>query len=167
MIITILCVDKKWGIGRRNGLLFSLPKDMKFFKEKTTGNVVVMGLATFLSLPKQEPLKDRINIVLCDNPDWKAQGVTVVHSSKELTEEIKKYDTDSVFIIGGASVYSQFVPLCSEAYITKFNAQKDADKFFPNLDKDENWFLAEESDVKSEKDVEFVFTLYKNKQNSI
>ncbi|MCR5149948.1 MAG: dihydrofolate reductase [Clostridiales bacterium] len=163
----IVSVDKNWGIGCGSDLLFHIPGDMKFFKEKTTGNVVVMGLATFLSLPKQEPLKDRVNIVLCDNPDWKAQGVTVVHSSKELTEEIKKYDTDSVFIIGGASVYSQFVPLCSEAYITKFNAQKQADKFFPNLDKDENWILAEESDVKSEKGVEFVFTLYKNKQNSI
>ena len=85
----IVCVDKNWGIGNADSLLFHIPEDMAFFKRKTIGNVVVMGLATFLSLPGQKPLADRVNIVLSNKEDWSAPGVIVCHSIDELFELLK------------------------------------------------------------------------------
>ncbi|MBQ6544031.1 MAG: dihydrofolate reductase, partial [Clostridia bacterium] len=138
------------------------PGDMKYFKEKTTGNVVVMGLATLLSFPEGKPLKDRTNIVLCDDPDFKCDGATTVGSIDELLEEIKKYDTDSVYIVGGASVYAQMLPYCDTAYITKVDASSDAEKFFPNLDENEDWILSSESEPAEYNGLVYKFTEYKN-----
>ncbi len=75
---TIVCVDNNWAIGCSNDLLYHIPADMKHFKEKTMGNVVVMGLATLLSFPNRKPLKDRVNIVLCDEPDFQCENTIIV-----------------------------------------------------------------------------------------
>ena len=99
----IVCVDRNWGIGNGSSLLYHIPADMRFFKEKTIGNVVVMGLATFLSLPGQQPLRDRVNVVLAADPDWNAEGVIAVHSMEELFEELERFDSNTVYICGGAS----------------------------------------------------------------
>ena len=159
---TIVCVDNEWGIGKANDLLYHIPGDMKYFKEKTTGNIVVMGLATLLSFPGGKPLKDRTNIVLCDDPDFKCDGATIVGSIDELLKEIKKYDTDSVYIIGGASVYAQMLPYCDTAYITKVDSSSDAEKFFPNLDENEDWILSSESEPADYNGLVYKFTEYKN-----
>ena len=99
----ILHADEKWGIGKHNDLMFSLPADMKFFRETTKGKVVVMGLNTLLSFPNAKPLKNRTNIVLC--PDDVAEDVITVHNLQELLAEVKKYPADDVFVIGGARRY--------------------------------------------------------------
>ncbi len=96
----ILHADREWGIGRNNDLMFSLPRDMKFFRETTKGKVVVMGLNTLLSFPNGKPLKNRVNIVLC--PDDVNEDVITVHTPAELFAEAKKYPADDVFVIGGA-----------------------------------------------------------------
>lgn len=142
---TIVAVDKKWGIGKANGLLFSLPEDMKFFRETTKGKVVVMGLNTLRSFPNGAPLKNRVNIVLSDVDIDAADGLIVCRSIDELKNEIKKYDADDVFVIGGGMMYRQFCDFCSEAYITKVDADGEATVFFPNLDEKPNWTLKEAS----------------------
>ena len=114
---TIVAVDKKWGIGKANGLLFSLPEDMKFFRETTKGKVVVMGLNTLRSFPNGAPLKNRVNIVLSDVDIDAVDGLVVCRSIDELKREIKKYNPDDVFVIGGGMMYRQFCDFCSEAYI--------------------------------------------------
>ena len=159
----IVCVDKNWGIGKGNELLYHIPADMKYFKEKTIGNVVVMGLATFRSLPGQKPLADRVNIVISAEKDWSAPGVTVCGSLDELFELLERYDTNTVFVIGGASVYEQLLPDCDTAYVTKVDAQPQADRFFPDLDSMDDWRLAEQGEEQSDGGYNFRFCVYKRK----
>ena len=108
-MIAILHADREWGIGKKNDLMFSLPKDMKFFRETTTGKVVCMGYNTLLSFPNSKPLKNRTNIVLCED-GISVDGCICVHSIDELLTEAKKYPKDDFFIIGGASVYRAMLP---------------------------------------------------------
>ena len=128
----IVCVDKNRGIGKDGKLLYHNKKDMEFFKETTTGKVVVMGRNTFLSLPHQQPLKDRINIVLTHDNNFVPSGALVARSIEELFEITKKYSTDDIFVIGGASVYEQLLPYCDTVYMTIIDTEpKEADTFFP------------------------------------
>ena len=131
MIIGIVAVDNNWGIGKDNQLLFHIKEDMKFFKDKTTNNIVCMGKNTFLSLPNQQPLKDRENVVLSSNSTF--LNCINVHSFEELLEYISKQKTD-VYIIGGGQHYASMLPYYDKIYVTKVFDQKNADTFFPNLD---------------------------------
>ena len=157
----ILHADREWGIGKGNALMFKIPADMKFFKETTTGNVVVMGSNTLKSLPGGNPLKDRTNIVLWPDGEKRAD-CTVVGSLEELFNEIKKYDGNKVFVIGGAMLYSTLLPYCSEVLVTKVDAVGGADVFFENLDKNGNFELIYESEPLETNGLIIRFTTYKN-----
>lgn len=157
----ILHADKEWGIGKSNSLMFRIPADMKFFKETTTGNVVVMGSNTLKSLPDGKPLKNRENIVLYPNGE-KRDDCTVVNSLEELFTEIKKYDGDKVFVIGGAMMYKTLLPYCSEVLVTKVDAVGNADVFFENLDENKNFKLIYESEPIETNGLQIRFTTYKN-----
>ena len=100
----IVAVDKNWGIGYKNQLLVSIPADMRFFKEATTGKVVVMGKNTLESLPGGKPLPNRTNIVVALEKNYKVPGATVVNSIEEAIEAVKEFDTNDVYIIGGGSI---------------------------------------------------------------
>ena len=157
----IVAVDKKWGIGNKNDLLFSLPADMKYFREKTSGKVVVMGSNTLKSFPNGKPLKNRTNIVLFPGGEQR-DDCTIVQSLDELKVELKKYDPDDIFIIGGAMFYKTMLPYCSEVLVTKVDADGGAEVFYENLDNLENW-----SCISSEEPIEtngliIRFTIYKN-----
>ena len=157
----ILHADREWGIGKSNSLMFKIPADMKFFKETTCGNVVVMGSNTLKSLPDGKPLRDRVNIVLY--PDGaKRDDCIVVNSLEELFKEIKKFDSDKVFVIGGAMMYSTLLPYCSEVLVTKVDAVGNADVFFENLDKNKNFKLVYESEPVETNGFQIRFTTYKN-----
>lgn len=157
----IVNVDKNWGIGIGNDLLNPIPADMKFFRETTTGNVVVMGRKTFLSFPGPKALPKRVNIVITTDKEWSAPDVIVCHSLEELHETLKKYDTDSVYVIGGSAVYEQLVPLCNTVYVTKVETSKPADKFFPNLDADDTWSIDYEGEEQEHNGDKFRFLTYK------
>lgn len=156
----IVCVDNNWAIGRANDLIYHIPDDMKYFRQKTTGNVVVMGLATLKSFPGSRPLKNRVNIVLCDDPDFRCEGASIVYSIDELLEAVSGYNTDSVYVIGGASVYAQMLPYCNTVYVTKVDSESPADKYFPNLDESEEWELTEESEEYDYNGLKYKFTVY-------
>ncbi|MBR3819274.1 MAG: dihydrofolate reductase [Clostridia bacterium] len=158
---TIVNVDKNWGIGIGDKLLNHIPADMKFFKEKTTGNVVVMGKTTFLTFPSQKALPNRVNIVLTTDREWSAENVIVCHSLDELFEQLERYDTNTVYVIGGSKVYEQLLPYCDTAYVTKVETEKDADRFFPNLDEAEGWVLTDSGEKLEHNGVEFRFTIYR------
>lgn len=159
----IVAVSNDFAIGRDNDLLFNLPSDLKYFKEKTLNKVVVMGERTYMSLPKR-PLKNRINIVLSNNPQFVAEGSTIVHSLDELFMELKKYDSSDVFICGGASVYNLLMDYCTYAYVTKVDQIVPADTYINNIDKKPNWKLVSQSETFEENDLKFNFCLYKNFQ---
>ncbi|MCL2508890.1 MAG: dihydrofolate reductase [Oscillospiraceae bacterium] len=156
----ILSATDDWGIGFQNRLLFRVPEDMKRFKALTVGKVVVMGRNTFLSLPNQKPLADRVNIVLSRDPDFAPESVTVVRSTDELLCALESFGTNDVFVIGGAAVYRELLPFCDTAYVTRFHAKKEADSFFPCLDGDDSWRLVERSEVRGHEGLQFTFDKY-------
>lgn len=156
----IVAVDKNWAIGYQNKLLTSIPEDMKFFRQTTTGKVVVMGRKTLESFPGKKPLKNRTNIVLTRNPSYQAEGAIVVHNEDELREELKKYDSEDIFVIGGESIYRQFLDECDKAYITKIEYAYTADAYFPNLDVKEEWKITAESEEHTCFDLEYFFLIY-------
>ena len=164
MIITILCVDNKWGIGKRNGLLFSLSKDMKFFRETTKGHVVALGENTLLSFPNSKPLKNREHIVLSQDETHNYEGVDNVHDFNEFLARIaKKATNEDVYIIGGASIYRQTLPYVNKVLLTKVDAGGEAELFFPNLDEDPSFVLEKESEPEEDNGYMIKFCTYINK----
>lgn len=157
----IVAVDKKWGIGKKNDLLFSLPEDMKYFREKTKEKVVCMGYNTLLSFPNSKPLKNRTNIVLAPE-GVKRDDCTIVYTLEQLSSELSKYDDDNVFVIGGAMFYRTMLPYCSEVLVTKVDADGGAEVFYENLDDLPNWSCVQESQPIETNGLSIKFTVYKN-----
>ena len=163
MIISILSADKKWGIGKRNGLLFSLPMDMKFFRTTTSGHVVAMGENTLLSFPGSKPLKNRTHIVLSADPTHNYEGVVNVHSFEEFLKTIKDFSLkEDVYIIGGASIYNQMIPYVDKVLLTKVDEDGGAEVFFHNLDEDSDFECVEESETFDDNGHNIKFTTYVN-----
>ncbi|WP_312648475.1 dihydrofolate reductase [Aminipila sp.] len=158
----IVAVDNNWGIGKDNNLLTYIPNDLKYFKEKTFGKVVVMGRKTLESLPGQKPLLGRTNIVLSSDKEYTAD-CTVCHSEEELFKELEQYDSNDVYIIGGAKVYADMLEKCDTYFITKIFNTFDADRHFENLDKRQDVELVWESDMQEHKGLQYKFTEYRRK----
>lgn len=156
----IVVVDNNWGIGKENGLLFRLKKDMAFFRKTTTGKVIVVGANTFNSFPKGA-LPNRVNVVL-DSSGTNYEGTVSVKTLDELADVLSAYDTDDVYVAGGASIYKLLLDKCKNAYVTKVNADGNAEVFFPDLDEIPNWKLAEQSDVTEDEGYEITFCKYVN-----
>lgn len=156
----IVAVDKNWAIGLGNKLLVSIPADMKFFRQTTTGKVVVMGRKTLESFPGSQPLKNRTNIVITRDANYKVKDGIVVSTIEEALEELKKYKDEDIFVIGGESIYRQMLPYCKTAFVTKIDHAYDADTFFPNLDEMEDWKLTGISEEQTYFDLEYVFARY-------
>lgn len=157
----IVCVSEDYGIGYKGDLLFSLPPDMKFFREQTKGKVVIMGRGTLDSFPGGNPLKNRINIVLTRDKNFAREGAVVFNSKEEILEYVKKYPKDDVFVIGGGQIYEMFKDDCDEALITKVRKNVPCDTYFFNIDKDVNWTLTEESELIEFEGIHFSFCTYK------
>ena len=160
----IVNVDKNWAIGYGGKLLVSIPEDMKFFRSETTGKVVVLGRKTLATFPGGQPLTNRTNIILTRNPEFTAKGAVVCHSVEETLEELKKYPSEDVYIIGGDTIYRQFLPYCDTAHVTRMEHAYDADAWFPNLDEDPEWELTGQSEEKTYFDLEFTFCRYERKK---
>lgn len=159
----IASADRNWAIGKDNQLLVRIPDDMKRFRKMTTGNVVVMGRKTLESFPNQAPLPNRVNIVLTRDENYNPAGTVIAHSIAQLEEILKDYDTNSVFVIGGDSIYRQLLELCDTAYITKIDAAYEADSWFPNLEETAGWRLTEESEVQTYQDVDYTYQKYERR----
>lgn len=157
----IVVVDKNWGIGKKNDLLFSLPADMKHFRETTSGKVVVMGSNTLLSFPGSKPLKNRSNIVLWPGGE-KREDCIVVQNLSELFSEIAKYPPEDVFVVGGAMMYRTLLPYSHEAIVTKVDADGGAEVFFENLDRKSNWKCISEGEPQETNGYTIRFCTYQN-----
>ena len=161
----ILHCDKKWGIGKKNDLMFSLPKDMKFFRSTTLGKTVVMGSNTLLSFPSGKPLPKRRNIVLWPGGDKeRAQrdGFTMVESLPALFSLLSTLDSDDIYIIGGAMMYHTMLPYCSEVLLTKVDADGGAEAFFDDLDALPSWRQVASSGPVIDNGYTIRFTTYRN-----
>ena len=159
----IVAVDNRWAIGNKGGLLVRIPMDQKFFREVTIGKVVVLGRKTLSTFPNGLPLPGRTNIILSRNQNLQVKGATVVHSREELFEELKKYNSEDIYVIGGSMVYNLLIPYCSLVHVTKIDYRYAADSYFPSLDEMEEWEITGESDENTYFDLEFTFYRYENK----
>ena len=139
----IVAVDDNWGIGYQGDLLARVSADLKHFRKVTDGKIVVYGSNTLATFPGGRVLPNRTNIVLNWDPDYAPEGAFVAHSLDELFEMLEQYDTEDVFVIGGASVYRQLLPYCRKAYVTRFLKSFESDVGVPNLDEDPDWKLSE------------------------
>ena len=156
----IASADRNWAIGMDSKLLVRIPEDMKRFRRMTVGKVVVLGRKTMETFPGGKPLKDRTNIVLSKSGGCQAEGAVLVHSMEELEEELSKYKSEDIFVIGGESIYRQLLDRCDTAYITKIDYAYQADAWLPDLDEEEGWQITEEGEEQTYFDLEYRFLTY-------
>ena len=159
MISAIVAVDNNWGIGYNGDLLEKIPEDMKYFKELTTNNVVVMGRKTWDSLPKK-PLPDRTNIIISNKGNLLLENGAIRLSLDDLLLGITDFE-DDVFVIGGGQIYKELLPYCEKVYLTKIHKSFDnVDTYFPNLDELDDWCFKCSHGVKTYKDFTYEFMEY-------
>lgn len=160
----IVAVDSNWAIGNKNKLLVRIPNDMKYFREETIGKVVVLGRKTLETFPQGQPLKNRTNIILSADKSYQVKDAIVVNSVEELMEELKKYASEDIYIIGGESIYRQLLPYCDTVHVTKIDHAYEADAYFPDLDKDSGWEITAYSDEQTYFDIAYTFLKYERKK---
>lgn len=157
----IVVVDQNWAIGKDNGLLFSLPTDMKRFRSLTMGGTVLLGRRTLDSFPGGRPLPGRRNIVITRDATFQREGVICVTSLADALEAAA--DPEHLWVIGGGSIYTALLSRCKRAYLTKVDAAAEgADTFFPNLDKLPGWKVETVSDPVTENGLTYRFVDYVN-----
>ncbi len=145
----IVAASENYAIGKNNSLLWSLPKDMKFFKSTTSFHCVVMGRLTYESLGK--PLPNRTNIVVSRQENANFEGCLVVKSIEEALVQAKSNQESETFIIGGGKIYASSMPLVDRIYITKVHAKFEADTFFPEISTKDWKCISSEPQIKDEK----------------
>lgn len=156
----IVAVDENWAIGNKNELLISIPADHKFFRQETTGKVVILGRKTLETFPQGLPLKNRTNIIMSTNKDYRVKDAVVVHNLEELLSQIEKYDTEDVYVVGGESVYRLLLPYCDTAHVTKIDHVYEADAYFPDLDAMPEWKITADSEEQTYFDITYHFLKY-------
>ena len=156
----IVAVYEDWGIGRDGTQPIALSADRKFFRETTRGAMVIVGRRTIEDFPGKKPLPGRVNVALT-RKETELPGFTVCHCVEEALDMAKK--AESCFVIGGGSIYREMLPYCDTAYITKVHCDPGSDTFFPDLDKDENWYLAETLRSGEENGISYEMLLYRRK----
>lgn len=160
----IVAVDNNWAIGFQNKLLVRIPADQRFFRDETIHKAVIMGRKTLESFPGGQPLKERLNVVITSDPNYTVKDGVVVTTIEEALEAVKAYKSEDVYVIGGESIYRQMLPYCNVAHVTKIDFEYNADTYFPDLDKFEEWEIAEESDEQTYYDLTYVFCRYERKK---
>ena len=156
----IVAVYEDWGIGRDGTQPVALSADRKFFRETTRGATVIVGRRTIEDFPGKKPLPGRVNVALTRS-ETEIPGFTVCHSPEEAVELAK--NAEKSFVIGGGSIYRQMLPYCDAAYITKVHCDPGSDTFFPDLDADENWYLAQTLQSGEENGIAYEMLLYKRR----
>jgi len=160
----IVAVDANWAIGRTGGMLFHMPGDLKYFREKTAGGTVIMGRKTLMACPGCQPMPNRRNIIISRDPNFHVEGVEVASSPEAAMEMVKDEDPNKVWCIGGGGIYKAMLPMTKYAYITKVEeAADDADTWYPNLDELPNWEVISESELNEDNGYHHRFVVYENK----
>ncbi len=162
MISIIVAVSEDWGIGKDNELLWSISEDMKRFKRLTIGNTVLMGKRTWESLPRK-PLPGRKNVVLTDIANEVIESAVTAYS---VEDALSKCEQDKeIFVIGGGSIYRQFMTIADRLYITHVHRKAPADVFFPEIDlKIWKAVSREENPVSESNSIPSTFTIYERKK---
>ena len=166
MISAIVCVDKNWGIGYQGNLLMSIPEDMRFFVEQTKHSVIIMGRKTYDSLPSK-PLPHKTNIVVTSKinksheVDENGTIFVTMDFIKMFLSTLSPESPVDYYIIGGGQIYEELLPYCSKVYVTTIERRfENVDTYFPNLSKNDNWWLIKHGDAKSHIGTIYRFNIY-------
>ncbi len=157
----IVAVYDDWGIGRNGTQPIALSADRKFFRETTRGAMVIVGRRTIEDFPQKKPLPNRVNVALTRS-EAQLDGFHICHSAEEAAELAKT--AERAMVIGGGSVYRRMLPLCDTAYVTKVHVTPESDTFFPDLDADDAWYLAETLRRGEENGIAYEMLLYRRKK---
>ncbi len=160
----IVAVNEKWGIGREDALLVHLPPDLKRFRQLTMGGTVIVGRRTLKTFPGGKPLKGRENLVLSREEGLEIPGAVVCRNVEEVCSAISSKDPESVFVIGGESIYRSFLPFCQKVYVTQFCGGRPADRFFPCLDEDPCWEKTEVGQWQEFEGIPFRYVQYERRK---
>lgn len=154
MISIIVALARNRAIGLNGNLIWHLSADLKYFKRVTTGHTVIMGYKTFLSLPNQRALPNRRNIIISSHLEQAQEGFELAHSIQEAVNMV--HDEEETFVIGGGSIYEQFLPHAGKLYLTRIDKEFEADTYFPYIDFDE-WNLIDVNVVDEDPQVDFTY----------
>ncbi|MBQ8144175.1 MAG: dihydrofolate reductase [Butyricicoccus sp.] len=157
-MIAVMAVDLQNGIGKDGGLLCHLPGDLKHFRELTMGKTVILGRKTLATFPGGRPLVGRRNIILTRDPDFACEGAAVCHSVDEVRAVCADVPADEVCVIGGGTVYDQFLPYTHKLELTRIERRFDADTFFPF--EEEDWTMTEQSELIEENGIAYRYCTY-------
>lgn len=157
----IVAVDKNWGIGKDGGLLVHLPGDLKYFKEKTIGQTIIMGRTTVESLPGGKALPDRTTCCLSRDMSYKRDDCIMFYNDSDLLVGLTYNNTEEVYVCGGAQIYLTFFDKCESFLVTKIFEEYEADKHFPNLDERDEFAVVWSSDVQEENGVKYQWLEYR------
>lgn len=168
-MIAIVAVDKNWGIGYKGQLLVRIPEDLKDnFKAKTLGNTVVYGRKTILTFPGERLLPNRKNIIMSRNPDYQKEGACILHSMEDVLTYKKDHEHEKIFVCGGEEIYRLMLPFCREAIVTRIWKSFTADVHFPDLEKNSDWQITDQTPVINSKvGLSFSVCLYTRLANTI
>ena len=156
----IVTVDKNWGIGYSGRKLVNIPSDQKRLQELIEGKIIVLGRKTLESFPKQISDYSKLQIVITENNCYSAKNTVVVNSINALLEELKKYKSEDIYILGGESVFNSLIDKCDRVFVTLVDYKYTADAFFTNLDSDNNWKKTFEDEEAVYFDVTYNFAVY-------
>ena len=156
----IVAVDRNWAIGNQGQLLVSIPNDHKMFRKETLNKVILYGRKTLETFPMSQPLDRRRNIILSRNPEYSVKNAEVAHSVEEALSMVKDVPEEDVYVIGGATIYKEFLPFVDTVHVTKVDYAYAADAWFPNLDEDPGWEVTAESDEQTYFDLPYTFVKY-------
>ena len=161
MISAIVAVDENWGIGYNGDLLEHIPEDLKYFKELTSGNTIVMGRKTWDSLPRK-PLPNRHNLVITKDPSiYELTNEVSFYTLRQIEVLMLKNKNVNYFVIGGGQIYEKLLPLCDRVYVTKiFKDHDQFDTYFPNLDESDEWTPALQTAIQTHNDIAYQFWEY-------
>ena len=154
----IVAVYDDWGIGRDGTQPIALTADRKFFRETTRGAMIIVGRRTIEDFPDQKPLPGRVNVAI-SRKNTEIPGFTLCNTPEEAVQLAKT--AENAFVTGGGSIYRQMLPYCDTAYVTKVHCTPESDTFFPNLDKEKGWFLAEILRSGEENGIKYEMCLYR------
>lgn len=159
----VVAVDKNWAIGYKGQLLVRIPDDMKQFRALTEGKVIILGRKTLATFPAGRPLENRVNVIVTAKGMPEYKNALQAGSVEEVLKLAEKYKSEDVFVVGGQSIYEQLLPYTDTAYVTYVDYAYEADTYFENLDRSDEWELVAESEEQTYFDVEYYFRKYKRK----
>ena len=163
----VVCINSKNALGKNNELLYHIPSDLANFKRLTNGGVLIMGKNTYESLPKK-PLPNRKTIIICNEEDYVPQAseeVLVIDSIEGAIQLAETLGNDNIFVVGGASIYRQFIELglVDKMYVTRVNDDIDGDVSFPEISEND-WVMRYLSDNMTFENLTYNFIIYEKKR---